>query len=198
MALSGKGFPYAWNTDPSGPRRPPAARRDGGPDSLGRGGAVLRLPPAQRLRPAGRAGRARRRPSPADVRRRHAGPERGRAPPDALDARSGERPRAARSRSTIAASSSRATTSGCIGRRHRFGYAAAFDDLRHGPALQVRPRPRDQRGPRLRHRPGHARARLRPPRARRRRGRRLGHVLRLRRRHRSQRRRDPPRAGLHR
>ena len=66
--MSGVTFPYAWN--PAHPARVGLLPRegDGGPDPLGRGRAVLRLPPAQCLRSAGRSRRARRRPAPADVR----------------------------------------------------------------------------------------------------------------------------------
>ena len=86
-----------------------------------------------------------------------------------------------------------------IGRRHRYGYAATFDD--------APPRPRSSSttstaGTSEVHDYGRTGVTLEPvfvPRSpRRRRGRRLGHGLRLRRRHRTQRRRDPRRAGLHR
>ena len=56
-------FPYRWNPDAPSARRPAAARRQGGRHRLVRRRPLLRLPPRQRLRRAGRHGGPRRRAS---------------------------------------------------------------------------------------------------------------------------------------
>ena len=141
----------------------------------------------------------RRRPPPEDVRHRPQRSERRarrRLVRWTIDPAAGRvhEERARRPRSGVPAPR-RAAASAV---RNRYGYTAAFGDgVEHGPAVEARPR----RGTTEVHDYGpgsrDARTGLRPTGRRRGRGRRLDHVVRLRREHRLERRRHPERAGLH-
>ena len=112
-AMSGTGtLPYSWNPDYGARDRPVATRRvEWRCHALVRGRSLLRVPPDERVRPAGRSRRVRRDATPEDVRRGPVRTERRRACVRALD----HRPRVGTCRrggaSTIGARSSHATTS---------------------------------------------------------------------------------------
>ena len=155
---------------PVGPR-PPRPGRGAAPGGhgrrrpVGRRRAVLRVPPDERLRPAGRADRDGRGPAPADVRHRLQRPGRGRA--DAWTAGRSTRPpaRCWRSASTTAARSSPASTSGWSASRTATATAPTFTTgpITHGDLLKHDLETRHHHRPQLRRRARDGRGRVRPP-----------------------------------
>ena len=158
---------------PPAPRRAAAPRRRPRRRALVRGALVLRVPHAQRLRRRARRrarpGGGRRRAPPAHVRHRAQRARRGRPGARAVDARPRDRHAADRDARRPAAGvppHRRAPHGPAPPLRLRGGVRRGG---RARPRAQARPGRRHDRGPRLRPRPGHARAAVRAPLARRRR-----------------------------
>ena len=164
-------------------RRPAATRRvEWRCDALVRGRPLLRVPPAERVRPAGRSRRVRRVRHPKMFDKDRNGPNEGAPSARALDDRS--RRRAASHEDVIDDRGQEFPRHDerLIGRKNRYGYTAAFGfGPRARPTVEARPRTAYQRGARVRTGSRQPRAGVRPTRRRRGRGRRLGHVVRLRR-----------------
>ena len=174
----GSPFPYRWDPDYHASRRRAAAGGHGRRRQVGRRRPVLRVPPDERLRPAGRADRDRRGPASADVRHRLQRPGRGRPDARPLDDRPDRRQGAARSVSTTAARSSPASTSDWSASRTATATAPPSRPVRstHGDLLKHDLERGTTHGPQLRCRANDGRGRVRPPRRRRGGGRRLGDV----------------------